>query len=418
MLIRQSIKAVSGLVTAREAAAILDVKLPTLYAYVSRGQLVSAPGLRGPSRLYRRDEVERLKARHRARSGHGAVAAGALRFGEPSIESAITDITAVGPRYRGHAAVDLAAAGAGFEAVAELLWRGELPDRCRWDPAPRFPVQRLARLVPRGASPVTVLPLVVSALALGDPARFDASLAADIDRARALIRRMAAALALARGPAETERALAQNTVAATVAVALGRPATPAVVRAIDQLLVLCADHELNASSFAARVAASTGADLYACVGAALGALSGPRHGGAPDRVEALVAETGDAARAASVVHERARRGDAVPGFGHPLYPDGDPRATWMLAHFRGNAKPGPANPVRTLLAIAQAMQRSRREHPNLDFALAVAALSLGLGPGAAAALFAIGRAAGWIAHVFEQRQAGYLVRPRAKYVGR
>jgi len=415
MLIRQSIKARPDheLVSAREAAALLEIKLPTLYAYVSRGQLQSSPGARGPARLYRRDEVERLRARHRARAGHGAVAAGALRFGEPALDSAITEISPAGPRYRGHLATQLAQRGIKFEAVAELLWRGEHGNDVHWEPSDiAFPVSRLAPLVPAGAPPSAALPLVVASAAIRDRARFDPTLDAELSRARALIRRMAASLALGGAPGRVRRALAAKTVAGAVAVALGAAERTAAVRRLDELLVLSADHELNASSFAARVAASTGADLYACVGAALGALSGPLHGGACDRVEAFIAEAGDPLRAAAVVYERTRRGDAVPGFGMPLYPDGDPRAAFVLARIRSRAKP-----VRTALALAEAMQRSKRQRPTIDFALVTAAHALDLPPGAASAIFAVGRAAGWIAHVLEQRQAGYLMRPRAKYVG-
>src|SRR3954464_16089784 len=106
----------TALLSAREAAALLDVKAATLYSYVSRGLLTSVPGTHGPSRLYARADVERLRARHVARAGHGAVAAGALRFGEPVLESALTAIDANGPRYRGHSAVELARAGTSFES--------------------------------------------------------------------------------------------------------------------------------------------------------------------------------------------------------------------------------------------------------------------------------------------------------------
>jgi citrate synthase len=431
MLIRQSMKALKRrsestaskeLLSAREAAALLDVKLPTLYAYVSRGQLQSAPGLRGPARLYARADVERLKARHRARAGHGAVAAGALRFGEPTLESALTEIAADGPHYRGQAAVELAARGVRFEAVAELLWSGELGSEPwppyatrarRGEPAdPALPYGELAKWVPSSTAMWHALPLAVAALSLRDRARFDAPQAAELRRARRLIRCMAASLAIVRGARQVERALSAESIASTLAIALGAHHRPALCRRLDQLLVLCADHELNASSFAARVAASTGADLYACVGAALGALSGPKHGGASDRVEALAAETGAPSRAPEALYERTRRGDAIPGFGHPLYPDGDPRAAFILAGVRPRTRRG-----RAVEALAAAMRRARREAPNVDFALVAAAEALGLGPGAAAAIFAVGRSAGWVAHVFEQRQAGYLMRPRARYVG-
>jgi citrate synthase len=202
-------------------------------------------------------------------------------------------------------------------------------------------------------------------------------------------------------------------VADAVAIALGARPTPRTRKALNEALVLVADHELNASSFAARVAASTGADLYACIGSALGALSGPLHGGACDRVEALVGEIGKPDRAAAVILERTRRGDAVPGFGHPLYPQGDPRGAWLLSRSAHRATPS-----KILAALVVAMNRAGRERATLDVALVARAADLRLGRGAAAAIFAIGRSAGWIAHVFEQRRAGYIVRPRAKYTGR
>ncbi len=183
-------------------------------------------------------------------------------------------------------------------------------------------------------------------------------------------------------------------------------------RALNCALVLAADHELNASTFAARVAASAGADLYACLTAAIATLSGPRHGGECDRVEALVSEVGTPRRAHSVVLARTQRGDLLPGFGHPLYPDGDPRAPPLLAAAHDLA---PSS-VRTLDAIVLEATRSLGLKPTLDVGLVAIAHALGV-PGAASAIFALGRCAGWAAHVIEQREAGFLLRPRARYIG-
>jgi citrate synthase len=402
-----------ALLPAREAASILDVKLATLYAYVSRGWLKSVPGTDGPARLYSRDDVERLRARHMARRGHSAVAAGALQFGEPVLESALTDIDERGPRYRGHHAVDLADRGVGFEAAAELLWSGQLPRSARWE-AKSLEVRAtdIANLVPRDAPPLARLPLIVSAFALRDGARFDAPEAEERARGRVLIRRMVASLALAGGARRTRRALDAPTIASALGIALGAPESARVSRMLDRALVISLDHELNASSFAARVAASTGADLYACVGAALHTLSGPRHGGACERVEALVTETGRRGRAAAVIEQRARRGDATPGFGHPLYPQGDPRAASLLDNLGSGARR-----ARTLLALVHAMRDAGREGPTVDAGLVAVAQALRLPPGSAGAIFAIGRAGGWIAHVLEQRKSGHILRPRARYVG-
>jgi citrate synthase len=401
------------LLNAKEAASLLDVKLATLYAYVSRGWLKSVPGTDGPARLYPRSDVERLRARHLARRGHAAVAAGALQFGQPVLESSLTEIDERGPRYRGHYAVDLAESGVGFEAAAELLWSGELPRRARWE-AKSLDLRAadVARFVPRSAPPLARLPLVVSALALRDAGRFDAPETEERARGRLLIRRMVASLALPGGSRRTRRALGAPTIAGALGIALGAGEGARASSMLERALVVSLDHELNASSFAARVAASTGADLYACVGAALHTLSGPRHGGATERVEALVAETVRPGRAPAVIEQRARRGDRAPGFGHPLYPHGDPRAE-LLLHSLGSG----SRRAKTLLALVDAMRAAGREAPTIDTGLVAVAQALRLPPGSAGAIFAIGRAAGWIAHALEQRRSGNILRPRARYVG-
>jgi citrate synthase len=177
---------------------------------------------------------------------------------------------------------------------------------------------------------------------------------------------------------------------------------------IRAALVLLADHELNASAFAARVVASTGASLAACVAGGLAALSGPLHGGTTSLIEILFEEaerTGDAAR---VVHDRLRRGDRLPGFGHQLYVERDPRAEAML-------KLLPHDAVRERLLAA--MERIDAKPPNVDFALVSLRRAAGLPRGTALALFAVGRTAGWIAHALEQHEDGKLIRPRARYAG-
>jgi len=406
-----------GLLSAREAARRLEIRLPTLYAYVSRGLLRSVPGSGRGRRMYFHEEVERLRARHQAHGGHAAVAAGALRWGEPVLDSALTEIAPAGPRYRGRDAVALAEAGTPFEAAAELLWTGASTDtRTPWPPdSVRFDPRRIARLLPARARPLDSLTLALAGFALGDSHRHAAALASQLERARRLVRGLGAALALPAAPERAAAALAAPTVAEAVLAALGQKPRRATLRAIDQALVLCADHELNPSAFAARVAASTGADLYACVTAALATVSGPRHGGTCDRIEMLVTEAGDPRHAAAALDARVRRGDAIPGFGHPLYPHGDPRGRLLLESAR--ALGARAKPLRTLFAIVEAMRERGREEPTLDTGLVALAFALGLPPGTAVGLFAVGRAAGWIAHALEQQAAGFVLRPRARYVG-
>jgi citrate synthase len=187
------------------------------------------------------------------------------------------------------------------------------------------------------------------------------------------------------------------------------------VRAVNQLLVLLADHELNVSTFTVRVAASAGADLHACVCAGLASLSGTQHGGACDRVEEVVVAIGRARSVRAVIAECERRGEEIPGFGHPLYPAADPRAEALLASAMRLAKRNER--VSALFALVEAMRAQGREPPSCDVGLVALASALRFPPGSATALFALARTAGWIAHAIEQRAAGFLLRPRARYVG-
>ena len=396
-------------VDAATAAAHLGISVRSLYAYVSRGQVRSVPGEQGRPRLYAYADLERLRVRRDARAGHGAVAAGALRWGEPVLDSAITAITPRGPAYRGKLAVELAGA-VPFENVAELLWAGYLPDRrVDWPPG-AIPHAQLARLV--GAEPRTpldVMPLLIQIAALADRERDDLRPDALIACGRRLIPLLAAALAPGFVAAAVTRALGASSVAQIAARALGVADELAPV--IDSALVLLADHELNASSFTARIAASTAAGPYACVAAALATMSGRKHGSASEPVARFAAEVGPPEAARAAVRALRRRGEVPPGFGHPIYPKGDPRAPPLLE--AAQRLPGARN-ARTLFAIIEATTDAA---PNCDIGLAALVAALGAPPTAGTGLFAVARAAGWLAHAIEQRAAGFILRPRARYTG-
>jgi len=396
-------------VDSRIAAGHLGISLRTLYAYVSRGAVRSMPGARGRPRLYAIDDVERLRVRRDARAGHGAVAAGALRWGEPVLDSAITAITPRGPAYRGYLATELAATGARFEAVAELLWSGALPGSpVRW-PRVAIPLAGLARLTGEVARPIDVMPLVIQIAALGDPSRADPTAAALVERGRTLIPLLAASLAPAFAVASVTRALGAPSIATIIARALGLDDDLTPV--IDSVLVLLADHELNASSFTARVTASTGADPYACVAAALATLSGPRHGSASEDIARFADELGAPQHARAAVRALRRRGQTPPGFGHPLYPEGDPRAPPLI---EAATRLATTRRARTILAVAAATTDA---FPSVDVGLAALVAAFGAAPTVGAGLFAVARTAGWLAHALEQRAAGFLLRPRARYIG-
>lgn len=399
--------------TAREAAGQLGVKLPTLYAYVSRGLLQSVSAESGRARRYLRADVERLRAQRDSRRGGPS---SALRSGEPVLDSSITEMTPDGPFYRGRGAVALARAGTPFESVAELLWTGHLPElRPRWsfrgDPPD---LASLAGWLPEAVPPSAVHALVVAAIAPADPGRFDLRPDSVQRRARSLIRTLAAALAFTTDRSRLAEALDAATVAEAVAVGLGVEPLPEHLDAIDQVLVLLADHELNASTFAARVAASANADPYAAVLAGLATLSGSKHGAASDRAEALVAEIAHPGDAARVLHERDRRGEPVPGFGHLIYREHpDPRAVVVLETARSLDRGSAA--FAKVSALIEAVRESGKPPPNVDAAVVALRGALGMPRGAAAGLFAVGRCAGWVAHILEQYEAGFLLRPRARY---
>lgn len=388
-------------IDAGQASRRLGVSRRTLYAYVSRGHVRSVAGPQGRARLYDGEDIARLKVRRDARAGHGAVAAGALRWGEPVLDSAITAITPHGPAYRGHLAIDLAANRTSFEAVAELLWSGILPTATPLWPRATLAIGPLHRCLPPTVPPVAAMQWI--AQYAGASASGHAG-----DHARSLVCLLAAALSPDLAPAGFTRALSAPRIATIAARALG--VDDDCVPIIDTALIVLADHELNASSFAARVAASTGADLHACVLAALATLSGPRHGTASEAVSAFADEVGNPAHVRSALRGLMREGRTPPGFGHPLYPFGDPRAAPLIAFARDSS----VRRARTLVAL---VDHASHLMPSVDVGLAAVTAALGLAPSAASGLFALARSAGWLAHILEQRTANFVLRPRARYVG-
>ncbi|MGD2046710.1 MAG: citrate synthase family protein [Gemmatimonadota bacterium] len=399
-----------ALLEAAEAAEYLGVRVETLYAYVSRGLLDSLPGTGdGRRRRYRKSDLDRLKRRSGAHAGHAPAAAMALDWGAPSLDTELTNLTNSGPTYRGVPMAELVRDAVPFESVAELLWTGSLPDEePHWFRAPTCSSPSALPVPPR---PVDALRVAVLDAGLEDDERLGTADETELRIARRLLVRALSALTQQRadvvGP--------EDTVASGMARALGVEATDAVLRAIDAALVVVADHELNASAFTARVAASAGADLYACVGSALATFSGPKHGGACDRCAALLTEIVASGSPRSVLAARMQRGEPPPGFGHPLYPDGDPRFD-LLEQIAGDVASGRLPPW--LDDLKRAATRLGLGRPNSDMGLALLCRVLQASADGAVTLFAVGRMAGWIAHAREQRAQGFLLRPRARYVGR
>lgn len=377
--------------TADEAAAYLGVSRQTIYAYVSRGLVVSEPGPAGSGRArrYSRAALDDLKARREREEPREE---GPLRWGGPLLDSALTLISDGRLYYRGHDARDLSRT-ATLEEVASLLWTGDRaaastlfavpPSRRRKAAGGSFADRLAASLVAQRREAAVTL-----------TAPTDAALRA---AARAVLQLFEAAGA--HGPGTLAERLARG--------------WRAPGAALNATLVLCADHELNTSSFTARCVASTDAPINNVLLAALCALEGRRHGGAAgEEVDALLddAERDGARRAC---REAVARHGWLPSFARPahrLYPAGDPRADEILTRLGLRKR----DPIAQVLAFASGELGAQ---PSLEFALVSLARRAGLPRGAAFTLFALGRSVGWVAHALETAADGKLIRPRARYTG-
>jgi citrate synthase len=445
------------MLSTEEVARRLGVKPATVYAYVSRGLLSSRRNGDGKGSLFDPAEVDAFVAGRRAGPSPAA----------PAIHTGITLVRDGQLFFRGRDASVLAREQS-FESVASLLWTGELDDVALVAPrelaalaaAVTAPLPSSARLTDR-------LRVIVAAAAAADPLRFDTTPAAVIATGRTMLATMVGALPVR---AVAVRSVTERSLAAALWPRLtATPASPAGVAALNAALVLLADHDIAASTLAARVAASTRAHPYAVVGAGLAALDGPLHGAASGLAYELLTDAvrdGDPVR---TISERLRVGGVIPGFGHHLYPDGDPRAMTLLeilrdspaieargdgaqgkargdgaqrkargdgaqgkargdgvqgkardAMPRGGLVPGREQAVRaTIDELAAAMARRPGVAPNVDFAIAAFALLYGMTPDAGEAIFAIARTAGWIAHALEEYgDRPNRFRPSGQYAGR
>jgi len=344
--------------------------------------------------------------------------------------------------YRGYEIGELAGA-VSFEDVTALLWFGEPPRpseavafaaRLRAARGLPAPVRALLERLPRDTHPLDALRTAVSLAAAHDPDARSSDREANLRKAVRLMtlvpETVAAWQRIRAGHAPVEARGAESHAAYFLELLAGRAPAPEVARVLDVVLTLHADHELNASTFAARVAVATLADLHAAVVAAVATVKGPRHGGANEDVLAMLLEIGDPARAEAFVERRlaARaalskqaRGDPqarVPGFGHRVYKVDDARARVL----RGMAKSmAEATGRQRLFEVAERVVdavRARTTLPvNVDFFSAVVYDALGIPPDFCTAIFAAGRVAGWCAHALEQYADNRLIRPRAAYIG-
>ena len=387
--------------TAKEAAAELGISVATLYAYVSRGLVRSEP-TEGKSRAkrYNGEDIAALKQKQRFRHSPDEVGRSSLKLGVPVLDSAITLFEGGQLYYGGYNAVELAETRS-YEEVAALLWTGS------FTATPFFEAQQDLQLeLPYLADELgpierfqTFLPLA----AARDLSAYDRS-ELGLRKTGGRLLRLLTFLATGRRRFESIAAGLTTTWAAN---------RPELRHPIEAALILCADHELNVSAFTARCIASAGSTLYQVMQGGLAALQGHRHGGQSGRVAALFDQVSPNVEQRLV--EWIKQQQPLPGFGHPLYPEGDPRGKALM----GLAKRYGVESAQLKMAlkIERIVGESLGRQINIDFGLVTLARTLGLPPEAPLTLFAIGRSSGWIAHALEQYATHQLIRPRARYVG-
>ncbi|MBB4094738.1 citrate synthase [Ochrobactrum pecoris] len=375
--------------TTEEALAVLQTKPQTLYANVSRGRIRSKPLPDDPRRsLYRSEDVHGLAGRRPGRKRDSVVAADTIRWGLPIMRSGISTIIDGRLLYRGCDAAELSET-ATLEDVAALLWQMNFDsisggytnvnlDDCQTSNAP---LERLFTVF--GVRAANDLP--------------------SSGRSTAVLQREAFGLLQLFHDTVLGVPSSNMPMHERIALTWKKPQASDVIR---RVLVLLADHELNASAFATRVAASTGAPLSAAVLAGLSTLIGPRHGRAATAATAIVAQTRQMG-ADAAIKDQLRQGIQFHFFGHPLYREtGDIRASALLEYLE------LPDPYRDL---EQSAADILGEKPNVDFALAAITEIYDLPPDAPLFLFALARIAGWLAHALEQADNGSLIRPRAEF---
>jgi citrate synthase len=368
-----------------EVCQLLGVRPQTVYAYVSRGKLEVMPDPADTRRsLYRAEDAAGLAKRKQAGRKHETLAANTLFGSEPSIPTAICAFFRGHPYYRGQDAVSLARS-ANVEDVARLVWEAEQAvDFSSSAPIPSGKPGRVAAFT-----------ALAGLAAAGHSTRGRLTRVLHSE-GQSLVGLLANAFGAQKGRQPLHLRFAQ-----------GWKQSVQVAELLRIAMVLLVDHELTSSAFVARIAASTGASLPACLLAGLTTLSGPLHGDASGRVQALFGEVKRLGDDAVVAHYLST-GLPLAGFGHHLYPDGDPRAAALLALFE---------PPEVIARFIEKVTKLTGLQPNIDVALAALVARHRLPADAAFGLFATARSVGLLAHSLEQLGVAQVIRPRGRYVG-
>ncbi len=367
----------------------------------------------------------------KANESHTAAAATGLR-GVVVGASTVSDV--VGDKgeliYQGYNIHELAKSST-FEEVAFLLWNKRLPRRAELDELKRAigeaytvpkPIIDLLRQIPREADPIDVLRTAVSALEFYDPEARDISREVSLKTSIKLTAQfptlVAAADRIRRGLDPVEPLPDENIATNFLYMLKGEKPSEHDAHVFDVCLVLHADHELNASTFTARVVAGTLANIYASVTAAIGALSGPLHGGANTNVMKTLLEIGDIENLESFIKQALAEKRKIMGFGHAVYRTEDPRATHLRKFSKEmGERVGNTKWYEMSRKLEEVMMREKGLYPNVDFFSASTYYVMGIPLDLYTPIFAISRITGWTAHILEQYADNKLIRPRAEYVG-
>lgn len=399
--------------TGSQAAEFLGVKSATLYAYASRGLVESIPSSKGRERCYRLSDL--IKLRQSSRGFKSSKDTESAVWTGPVIKSSITEITSSGHSYRGTDAIALALEDKPFELVAELIWAGGGSQKS-WSKLKPLPIPRQAKsMILADIDQLDLLKFLLATLEITEP-RPRKLLADDaIEAARQVVVTMAASLGISEG---RDKYISNGNypIAETLLHALSGNNSTERPQIMNRCLVLCADHELNASAFAARVAASCDSSLYSCLLSALGTFTGSLHGSASKRAEDIVNGSLRYKTVKAWLKDYLSQFDRVPGFGSDLYEAGDPRARLLIETAQSISS--PSKQLKRLVEIVEFVRDQLGKEPNLDVGLAAISYGLALPPGSGSAIFAVSRTAGWIAHAIEQRLYGGMIRPRARYIGK
>jgi citrate synthase len=359
-----------------------------------------------------------------------AVVAGKGLEGVTATTSAISSIIGSTLTYRGIDINELAEHST-FEEVTYLLWHGELPSRQELDGLRRQLAENrnissqlvdLIRIFPVDANPMASLRTAISAMAFQDPDAQDMSEEANQRKAvrlQAMFPTVVAAIQRIRsGEKIVEPDPGLSEAGNFLYMLNGDRPTEAAGRIMDLALILHADHELNASTFAARVAASTLSDMHSAVVAAICTLKGPLHGGANEAVMRMLEQIGSVENAGPWIRDALARKERIMGFGHRVYKEGDPRARWLKKMSSDLAKQ-TGNPrwFETSATVEDEVKADKGLLPNVDFYSASVYTYLGMPRDLFTPIFAVSRVSGWIAHILEQYGDNRLIRPRAEYVG-